>query len=259
MSDSKVIIVTGGSRGIGFGIAKLLADHGHSVVINGRRDASEVQPTVEHLQTGNHAQVAYVQADVADANDRQRLVDETVDRFGRIDGLVNNAGIAPNVRADILEATEGSFERLIRINTQGAYFLTQAVARQMRTQHEADENWRGSVTFVTSVSATVASINRGDYCISKAALSMAVKLWAARLAEFSVGVYEVRPGVIETDMTAGVKEKYDQLFAEGLAVEQRWGQPEDIARAVLPLATGQFTYATGSVLMVDGGLTIPRL
>ena len=260
MSDlnRKVALVTGGSRGIGLGIAKELASAGCDLVINGRRPAADVADAIGDLESLGAA-VHYVAADIGDAGDRRKLVDSTVDRFGRIDALVNNAGVAPSERADILDAGEESFERLLRINTRGPYFLTQAVARQMRKQHEADAGWRGSVVFVTSVSATVVSTNRGDYCISKAALAMAVQLWAARLAEFGVGVYEVRPGVIKTDMTSGVTDKYDRLLANGLAVEARWGLPDDVGRAVAPLATGRLTYATGSVVMVDGGLTIPRL
>jgi NAD(P)-dependent dehydrogenase (short-subunit alcohol dehydrogenase family) len=251
----QTIIVTGGSRGIGLGIVRELADHGCNVVINGRRPQADVQPVIDALDTD----VLYVAADVGSAEDRLKLVDQTVERFGRIDGLVNNAGVAPDVRADLLEAGEESFERLMRINLQGPYFLTQAVAKQMQKQHEADADWRGSVVFVTSVSATVASINRGDYCISKAGLAMATKLWAARLGDFGVGVYEVRPGVIKTDMTSGVASRYDQLFADGLAVERRWGLPEDVARAVGPLVRSELSYATGSVVHVDGGLTLPRL
>lgn len=256
--DRKIAIVTGGSRGIGLGVARELAKDGFNLVINGRRPTTDVAEIVSELESLG-AQVLYVAADIGNAGDRQNLVDEAVARFGRIDALVNNAGVAPEVRADILDAGEESFERLIRINTQGPYFLTQAIARQMKKQHEADPAWRGSVIFVTSISATVASINRGDYCISKAGLAMAVKLWATRLAAYGVGVYEVRPGVIRTDMTAGVAEKYDKLFEGGLAVEKRWGLPEDVGRAVAPLAASKLSYATGSVIMVDGGLTIPRL
>ncbi|MEL7237761.1 MAG: 3-ketoacyl-ACP reductase [Planctomycetota bacterium] len=256
--DRTTVIITGGTRGIGLGIARELAKAGCDLVLNGRRPRDDVGEPIALLEELG-AQVHYVAADIGDTAGRRKIVDETVERFGRIDSLVNNAGIAPDVRADILEATEESFERLIRINTQGPYFLTQAVAQQMRKQHEADKQWRGSVVFVTSVSTTVASVNRGDYCMSKAALAMAAQLWAVRLAEFGTSVYEVRPGVIKTDMTAGVTEKYDKLIADGLTVDGRWGLPEDIGRAVAPLATGQLSYATGSVLMVDGGLTIPRM
>ena len=258
MSDRKVAIVTGGSRGIGLGVARELAAGGFDLVINGRRPAAEVADAIRELQTRGAA-VHYVAADIAGAADRQHLVDQTVERFGRIDALVNNAGVAPDVRADLMDATEESFERLVRVNAQGPYFLTQSVARQMRKQHAADAAWRGSVVFVTSVSATVVSTNRGDYCVSKAALAMVVQLWAVRLGEFGVGVYEVRPGVIKTDMTSGVVGKYDELIANGLTVEKRWGLPQDVGRAVAPLAAGRLSYATGSVIMVDGGLTIPRL
>lgn len=263
MSDNtnenrKTAIITGGSRGIGLGIARELAREGFNLVINGRRPAGDVAEAIGELESLG-AQVHYVAADIGSAADRQKLVDETVARFGGIDALVNNAGVAPDVRADILEAGEKSFERLLRINTQGPYFLTQAVARQMKQQHEAEPSWRGSIVFVTSMSVTVASVNRGDYCISKAGLAMAVKLWATRLAKYNVGVYEVRPGVIKTDMTAGVADKYDKLFKAGVAVEKRWGLPEDVGRAVAPLAAGKLSYATGSVINVDGGLTIPRL
>jgi NAD(P)-dependent dehydrogenase (short-subunit alcohol dehydrogenase family) len=174
--------------------------------------------------------------------------------------LVNNAGVAPDVRADVLDASEESFDRLISINLKGPYFLTQAVANWMiRQRKEHGQDWHGCIVNVSSVSATVASVNRGDYCIAKAGIAMATKLWAARLAEFGIGVYEVRPGIIATDMTAGVKEKYDRLIAGGLTVEPRWGEPEDVGRAVAVLARGELSYATGQVLLIDGGLTLPRL
>ena len=255
MNDDKtkpVALVTGGSRGIGLAIAKKLAADGYRVAINGRR------PNADEAVAEVGGDCLYVPADIGDAAGRQRLVDAVRDRFGRLDALVNNAGVAPDVRADLLDATEESFDRLIGVNLKGPYFLTQLVGRWMAEQH-AQDGGRRSVVFVTSVSATVASVNRGDYCLSKAALAMATKLWAARLAEFGVGVYEVRPGVIRTDMTSGVTQKYDALFAQGLTVEPRWGLPEDVANAVAPLAKGELTYATGSVLTVDGGLTIPRL
>jgi NAD(P)-dependent dehydrogenase (short-subunit alcohol dehydrogenase family) len=173
--------------------------------------------------------------------------------------LVNNAGVAPFNRTDLLEATEESFVRLMRINLKGPYFLTQVVARWMIEQHETDANFAGVIVNVSSVSATAASVNRGDYCISKAGLAMATQLWAVRLAEFGICVYEVRPGVIRTDMTEGVKEKYDRLIAEGLTVERRWGTPEDVGRAVAVLAKGELSYATGNVIHVDGGLSLRRL
>jgi 3-oxoacyl-[acyl-carrier protein] reductase len=260
MTDTtrKVALVTGGSRGIGLGVARALARSGFDVAINGRREPSDVAPVIAELKALG-ADALYCQADIANLDDHQRMLHEVRDHFGRLDVLVNNAGVAPDVRADILDATPESFDRLMRINLRGPYFLTQAAGRWMIEQHKADANFRGCVVNVSSVSATVASTNRGDYCISKAGVAMATRLWAARLAEFGVDVYEVRPGVIATDMTAGVKEKYDKLIAEGLTVEKRWGTPEDVGKAVAVLARGDMPYATGQVLNIDGGITLQRL
>ncbi len=253
-----VALVTGGTRGIGLGISQRLAADGFNLAVNGRREEGEIAETLDGLRSVG-VEVLYCRADVASAYDRERMIGEVRGRFGRLDVLVNNAGVAPNERADILDAGEASFDRLISINLKGPYFLTQLAARWMAEQYKADNGFRGSIINVSSVSATVASVNRGDYCISKAGVAMATRLWAARMAAFGVGVYEVRPGVIKTDMTAGVTEKYDKLIAEGLTVEPRWGTPEDVGRAVGVLARGELSYATGSVLMVDGGLTLPRL
>ncbi len=257
-SQKKVALVTGGSRGIGFGVAQELAKSGFDITINGRREAADVADAVRTLEKLG-ASVLYCRADVASSADHARMLGEIESRFGRLDVLVNNAGVAPDVRADILDASEQSFDRLININLKGPYFLTQAVAKWMIRQRQARPDFRGCIVSVSSISATVASTNRGDYCISKAGIAMAVQLWAARLAEFNIGVYEVRPGVIATDMTAGVKEKYDNLIAGGLTVEKRWGTPEDVGKAVAVLARGDLSYATGQVLMVDGGLTMQRL
>jgi NAD(P)-dependent dehydrogenase (short-subunit alcohol dehydrogenase family) len=180
-------------------------------------------------------------------------------RFGRLHLLVNNAGVAPAERRDVLEATEESFERVMRVNLQGPYFLPQAIARWMIDQRVADPSWRGAVVNVSSVSAVSASVNRGEYCISKAGLSMATALWAARLGEWEIPVYEVRPGIVETGMTAGVKEKYDRLIAGGLLIQPRWGTADDVGRAVAMLARGDLAYSTGQVIDVDGGLAIRRL
>jgi NAD(P)-dependent dehydrogenase (short-subunit alcohol dehydrogenase family) len=193
------------------------------------------------------------------AADRQSIIDSLRARFGRLDVLVNNAGVAPDIRADILDATEKSFDRVLGINLKGPYFLTQLAARWMIEQRQADASFSGVIINISSVSATEASINRGDYCISKAGVAMATQLWAHRLAEFGIAVYEVRPGVIHTDMSAPVAEKYDRLIAAGLAVENRWGEPEDVGRAVAMLARGELSYATGNVLNIDGGLTLRRL
>jgi len=254
----KIALITGGSRGIGLGVAMALAKSGFDVAINGRRDASDVADAIKQLEAAG-AKVLYCQADVASSDDHKKMLAAIKDRFGRLDVLVNNAGVAPSVRADILEAGEESFDRLIGINLKGPYFLTQAVANWMIEQRKASDAYRGCIVNVSSVSATVASTNRGDYCISKAGIAMATQLWAARLAEFNIDVYEVRPGIIATDMTAGVTAKYDALIANGLTVQKRWGTPADVGSAVAVLARGELSYATGQVLMIDGGLTLPRL
>src|SRR5688572_11229141 len=259
MADArKVALVTGGSRGIGLGVAKALAQSGFDVAINGRRGPVDVAPVVAELKSLG-IDALYCQADVAELADHGRMLDEVRARYGRLDVLVNNAGVAPEVRADVLDATPESFDRLIRINLRGPYFLTQAAARWMVEQRKPDPSFRGCVVNVTSVSATQASINRGDYCMSKAGLAMATRLWAMRLAEFGIDVYEVRPGVVATDMTAAVKAKYDAMIAAGLTLENRWGTPDDVGRAVALLARGELTYATGQVLTIDGGLSLPRL
>ena len=237
----RVALVTGGSRGIGLGIAQALLKDGFEVAICGVRPTCDIK------------EFFYYQCDVSDAGARAKMLAALRQRFGRLDVLVNNAGIAPKVRADILDATEESFAELIRTNLQGPYFLTQAVAKWMIAQKS------GCIINVSSISASVASVNRGDYCISKAGVAMATQLWAARLGEFNIPVYEVRPGVIKTDMTSVVTEKYDKLFAGGLALQARWGLPEDVGRAVASLARGDFLYSTGQVVLVDGGLTVQRL
>lgn len=257
-SPKRVALVTGGSRGIGLGIAEHLADAGYNLVINGRRPPQDVRDTLDHLR-GRGAEVLYRPMDVSNIEQHQQMLDAIRETFGRLDVLVNNAGVAPSVRADILDAEPASFDRLININLRGPYFLTQAVARWLIEQKKADAGFKGTIVNVSSISATVVSVNRGDYCISKAGVAMATRLWAARLGAFGLGVFEVRPGVIRTDMTAGVTEKYDKLFEQGLAVEPRWGEPADIGKAVTALASGELTYATGNVFMVDGGLTIQRL
>jgi len=257
-NEKRVALVTGGGRGIGRGIAECLAASGFDLAINGVRDAAQVADTITALEKFGAA-VEYCQGNVAETTDRAKILDAVRQRFGRLDVLVNNAGVAPDVRADILEASEESFDRLIAINLKGPYFLTQLAARWMVDQHQADAKFQGVIVNISSVSATEASINRGDYCISKAGISMATQLWAHRLAEFGIAVYEVRPGIITTDMTAAVKEKYDKLLTEGLTVENRWGEPHDVGRAVAVLARGELTYATGNILHIDGGLTLRRL
>lgn len=250
-----VTIITGAGRGIGRGIALELAKLGHAVVVNFAGNATAAEECLHLVREAGGDGIA-VQADVSVAADRARLVAETIQQLGRIDLLVNNAGVAPNIRADILEAGEESFDRLININLKGPYFLTQLVARQMIAQVQqalAAPFGPPRIVTVTSISAYTASVNRGDYCIAKAGLAMMTSLFAARLAEFGINVYEIRPGVIATDMTSGVKEKYDQLIAQGAWPLQRWGQPDDIGRAVAAIARGDFPFSTGEVFNVDGG------
>jgi NAD(P)-dependent dehydrogenase (short-subunit alcohol dehydrogenase family) len=253
-----VALVTGGSRGIGRGVAEALAREGHDLAVVGVRPAPEVEESLAGLR-GAGAGVLYVQADIGDDDSADRIVAAVRGRYGRLDVLVNNAGVAPKERKDILEAGRESFDRLVRINLRGPYFLTQAVARFMLEQRPAAAGARGCIVFVTSVSATVVSTNRGDYCVSKAGLAMASQLWAARLAGDGITVYEVRPGVIRTDMTAAVAAKYDALFAQGLALQARWGTPDDVGRAVAMLVRGDLPYSTGQVISVDGGMTVQKL
>lgn len=255
---SKIAFVTGGTRGIGLGIATELAKAGFDLAVNGVRDESAVKPILEDLKKLG-VQVIYVRADVSNKEDRQRMVDEILDRFGKINVLVNNAGIAPPERKDILEATEESFEYVLNVNLQGPYFLTQLIANRMIELKNQNQKEFFCIINVSSVSATVASVNRGEYCISKAGIAMATKLWAARLGEFNIPVYEIQPGVIKTDMTSGVQEKYDRLFQQGLAIQQRWGTPEDIGKVAAAMASGNMPYSTGQVVMVDGGMTVQRL
>jgi 3-oxoacyl-[acyl-carrier protein] reductase len=254
----RVALVTGGSRGIGLGVAMCLAREGFDLAICGLREAAAVGDAVAQLR-GAGVDVLYVQADVGEAVARAKLLAEVRKHFGRLDLLVNNAGRGPRVRADILEATEESFEEVLRTNLRGPYFLTQAAARWMIEQQKLDNDFRGAIVNITSVSATIASTNRGEYCISKAGMAMASMLWAARLGEFRIPVYEVRPGVVRTDMSSVAAGKYDKLFREGVAIESRWGAPEDVGKAVAALARGDFPYSTGAVFIVDGGMTVQRL
>jgi NAD(P)-dependent dehydrogenase (short-subunit alcohol dehydrogenase family) len=254
----RVALITGGSRGIGFGIAIHLASNGFDVAINGVRDESAVQEAIKTLQDLG-ARVIYCQGSISSSEDRKRIIQEVKSRLGRLNVLVNNAGIAPKERRDVLETTEESFDEVLSTNLKGNYFLTQLAANWMIEQKKSDPLFKGCIINVSSISATVASINRGEYCISKAGLSMSTQLFAVRLGEFDIPVFEVRPGIISTDMTAGVKEKYDRLIEGGLTVQKRWGFPDDVGKVVGSLAKGDFPYSTGQVIMVDGGLTIPRL
>jgi 3-oxoacyl-[acyl-carrier protein] reductase len=259
---SPIVLVTGSSRGIGRGIALELAKAGCSVAINyaGNQAAAEECKKLCEQAAPKSATSRFeiVQGDVSKSEDRQRMLDFVVKQFGGLDMLVNNAGVAPNVRADILEASEESFDRLISINVKGPYFLTQAVANYW-LKNSANREFKPRIVTVSSISAYTASINRGDYCVSKAALSMLTPLFASRLAEHGINAYEIRPGVIATDMTGAVKEKYDKLISEGMTPIKRWGTPEDIGRAVTAIAQDLFPFSTGEVINVDGGFHLRRL
>ncbi len=264
VSDLPVALVTGAGQGIGRGIALRLAEDGHAVVINDivadpettDRGAYEVKATLE--AAGGTAEV--FKGDVSAAKDREAMVAFVAARFGRLDLLVNNAGVAPKERLDILEAGEASFERLMRINLQGPYFLTQLVANRMLAWKEAGAAPAPRIVFITSISAYVASSSRGEYCVSKAGLRMAAQLYAARLGEAGIPVLELCPGIIETPMTSVVKEKYDRLIGETeLLVTKRWGTPEDVAKVVSAFARGLLDYSTGQAIEVGGGLGLRRL
>jgi 3-oxoacyl-[acyl-carrier protein] reductase len=254
----KVALITGGGRGIGYTIATCLAKEGTTPVIMDVHADDQVAEGIQKLRE-NGSDPLYCRGDVTKREDRASTLKTIEERFGRLNILVNNAGVAPRIRADILEATEESFERVMGINLQGPYFLTQAVANWMIRQKKADAGFSGCIVNISSMSAFIASPSRGEYCISKAGVTMATKLWAARLGEFEIPVYEIEPGVIMTNMTSTVKEKYDKLIAEGLCLQSRWGYPEDVGKAVAMLVRGDLAYSTGQVIMVDGGLTVQRL
>jgi NAD(P)-dependent dehydrogenase (short-subunit alcohol dehydrogenase family) len=234
---------------------------GFDVVINYFTDETSARAArVEALGCREGARVEICQADISVAADRDRLLQLSRERFGRLDLLVNNAGIAPQERVSILDATEVSFDRLLNVNLKGPYFLTQAAARWMVEQKkERRDHYTPAIVNITSVSAYAASPDRGDYCVSKAGMSMATKLYAVGLASHGINVYEVRPGIVATDMTAGVKEKYDGLIEDGITPIKRWGTPEDVGRAVAAIALGSLTFSTGEVINVDGGFHLRRL
>ncbi len=258
-----LILVTGASRGLGRGIALECAAAGFSVAINyaGNEQAARECVDLCSAKSKSADQIFFpVRADISSAADRQSMLDEVLNKGGQLDGLVNNAGVAPKVRADISEATPESFEDIMRTNLMGPYFLTQLVSNYWRAQAPSTSIPGGfKVVFVTSISSHTASVNRGDYCISKAGLSMAVQLWSTRLADENVQVYEVRPGIMKTDMTSAVTAKYDALIETGLVPQKRWGTPEDVGLAVSSLVRGQFPFSTGTVIDVDGGFQLRRL
>jgi len=269
----QVALVTGASRGIGRGIAIELARLGFSIAINFARSQEAAleckELCAQAAAPGAHAALKggatpsfeVFQADISKAQDRAGLLKAVQERFGWIDLLVNNAGVAPARRVDLLEAGEESFDRLMNINVRGPYFLTQAVANfwigEMKQRPE--NSGKPKIVNISSVSAYAPSVNRGDYCMSKAALSMMTQLYAARLAEYGINVYEIRPGIVLTDMTGLVKEKYDGMISDGLTPLARWGTPEDVGRAVAAIAEDRFPFSTGEVINVDGGFHIRQL
>lgn len=253
MTNQKVALITGGSRGIGLGICTALAAEGWHLAVNGMRDENAVAEPLAALRSQG-VEVLYCQGNVAEPDDRERMLNEVREKFGQLNLLVNNAGITSPGRKDILDATEEGFDQVIAVNLKGPYFLTQLAARWMLQQREADGSFAGTIVNISSVSAEIPSPDRGDYCISRAGTSMATKLWARKLGPHGVNAYEIRPGVIKTDMTSVVTEKYDKIIAEGVIAQPRWGMPEDVGNAVAVLASGKLSYATGNTIHVDGGL-----
>lgn len=257
-SEHPVALITGSTKGIGAAIALELAQSGFDIAINGRSTEEQAMPIISKIRAlGTKAN--YLKADISIREDRNSMLAKLKKEFGRIDILVNNAGIAPRVRADVLEASEDSFDRLIAVNLKGPYFLTQLVARWMVELKQKNEDLDLKIINIASVSSYTSSPSRGEYCISKAGVSMMTKLYADRLSEYGINVYEVRPGIIYTAMTASVKEKYDRLISEGLTPIKRWGRPEDVAKGVAAIAKGHFPFSTGEVFNIDGGFHLRRL
>lgn len=261
MYPRPVALVTGASRGIGRAIALQLARDGHAIAINSVSPPALNSPaeTLRDEITALGSDAHIIRADISLTADRQRLIDEIRTRFQRFDLLVNNAGVAPTERRPLLEASEESFDRVLNINLKGAYFLTQLAAKFMLDLQYRTIVPTPRICFITSISAYTASTNRGDYCISKAGLSMAASLWAAELAPHNIPVIEIRPGIVTTDMTAAVKEKYDAIIAQGAFPQKRWGTPEDVAKVVSAFARGDFDYSTGIAVDVSGGFQLKRL
>jgi NAD(P)-dependent dehydrogenase (short-subunit alcohol dehydrogenase family) len=258
MPNDRVALVTGASRGIGRGIALALGSHGWTVVVNYQSSAAAAEEVVATIQASGGDAMA-VQANVGTVDQHQPMLDQIMTTYGRIDLLVNNAGIAPRQRDDLLEMTEESYDDVMAVNLKGPFFLTQRVAKTMIRLLEAGTIPSASIVNIGSISAYTSSTNRGEYCMSKAGMGMMTLLFADRLSEYGINVYEIRPGIIETDMTGRVKEKYDTLIEEGLTPIRRWGQPDDVAKAVLVLAEGSLPFSTGEIINVDGGFHMRRL
>lgn len=253
-----VALVTGGGRGIGRGISMELARNGFFVIINYESNLEAAQATHDQIEKDGGA-ADILQGNIAEPAHRDLMLDAILDNYGRIDVLVNNAGIAPRQRNDILDTSAESFDQLLDVNLKGPFFLTQRIANVMVTLIANKTIDRGTIINISSISAYTASINRAEYCISKAGISMMTQLYAARLAEHNINVYEIRPGIIETDMTTGVKDKYDKLISQGLTPIRRWGKPEDIGKAAAAIARGDLPFSTGEVINVDGGFHMKTL
>ena len=254
---ARVALVTGGSRGIGRGIVVALGRAGWTVVINYHSAGAAAEEVAAEVRAQGSSAVV-VQADVGAASDRERLVQAAL-ACGRLDLLINNAGMAPRQRADLLQMSEASYDEVMNVNLRGPFFLTQRVAHAMIQLVQAGKVTAPKIINIGSVSAYASSNNRGEYCISKAGIAMMTVLFADRLAEYGINVYEIRPGIIATDMTSVVQDKYDRLIDEGLTPIRRWGRPDDVARAVLAIADGGFPFSTGEVINVDGGFHLRRL
>ena len=254
----KIALITGGTRGIGLGIARKLAKEGMDLALNGVRPAVEVKEIVEELRQFG-IQVAYFQGNISEKSDRQRILNGVKAEFGSLNFLINNAGVAPRVRADVLEVAEEDFDHLMDINLRGTFFVTQHVANWMVEMKKESPAQDFSIVTITSVSARLASTNRAAYCMAKSGLSMMNQVFAVKLAEFGIPVFEIQPGVIETDMTEKVKEIYQERIQKGLTLEPRMGNPEDIGKLVASLLRGDLSYATGQIIAVDGGMMVGRL
>lgn len=257
----KTALITGGLRGIGLGISKSLLNEEYSLALCGSREIDQVSRELHDLrsQCSKNQKIVYYRCDIGNRHDRQELVQKIQCDFHQLNLLVNNAGVTAKIRDDLLAMTEDNYDWLMKINVQGPFFLTQAIAQWMIKQKETASEFFASIINISSISATAASLNRGEYCMSKAALSMTTQLWSLRLSEYGISVYEIRPGLIQSDMTTSVAEKYSTLINDGFVPQRRWGFPEDVGRAVAMLARGDLAYSTGQVIMIDGGMMIPKL